>query len=436
MTVGDQAATPAHGGVGRGLTARIFAGMAAGVATGVALKALQTYALAPEGGAHRFVQSFLLDGVLFVGGAVFMASLKLLVVPLVFFSLVCGTASLDDLSRLGRIGAKTMLLYLATTSVAISLALGMASLVGPGEGLELPTDLVYSGGEAPGLAQTLVDIFPTNPVQAMAEGNMLQIIVFSLLFGFAMTLSGEPGRRLLRPIEDVNRVVLRLVTMLMEIAPLGVFCLLARMFAEQGLSAIVQMASYFTVVLVTLLLHGGVVYPAMLRALAGLDPRSFLRKWRAPLSFAFSTASSNATLPVSLETIEERLGVDNRVASFTMPLGATINMDGTAIMQGVATVFIAQAYGIDLHPVDFLMVIVTATLASIGTAGVPGVGLIMLAMVLRQVDLPVDGIALIIGVDRLLDMVRTCVNVTGDAVVTCIVASSEGQLDRAVYDGP
>ena len=435
MTDGDQAAAPGRAGR-RSLTTRIFIGMAAGVATGVAIRALQTYALAPEGAAQRFVQGFLLDGVFHVGGAVFMASLKLLVVPLVFLSLVCGTASLDDLSRLGRIGAKTMALYLTTTAAAISLALAAASLVRPGDGLELPTDLVYSGGEAPGLAQTLIDVFPTNPVQAMAEGNMLQLIVFALLFGFAMTLSGEPGRRLLRPFEDANHVVLRLVTMLMEIAPLGVFCLLARMFAEQGLSAIVQMASYFTVVLVALLVHGGVVYAVLLRGLAGLDPRTFLRKWRAPLSFAFSTASSNATLPVSLETVEERLGVDNRVAAFTMPLGATINMDGTAIMQGVATVFIAQAYAIDLGAVDYLMVIVTATLASVGTAGVPGVGLIMLAMVLRQVDLPVDGIALIIGVDRLLDMVRTCVNVTGDAVVTCIVAASEGQLDRSVYDGP
>jgi len=263
---------------------------------------------------------------------------------------------------------------------------------------------------------------------------MLQIIVFSLLFGFAMTLTGEPGRRLLAVFEDLNRVILRLVTILMEIAPYGVFCLLAKIFAEQGLGAIVQMAGYFSVVLVVLLLHGLVVYPILLTTLAGLDPRVFLRKMRNPLSFAFSTASSNATIPVTLETVEDRLGVHNSVASFTIPLGATINMDGTAIMQGVATAFIAQAYAFDLGPVQYLMVVLTATLASIGTAGVPGVGLIMLAMVLRQVNLPVEGIALIIGVDRLLDMVRTGVNITGDAAVTCIVARSEGQLDRAVFD--
>ena len=265
---------------------------------------------------------------------------------------------------------------------------------------------------------------------------MLQIIVFALLFGFAMSLSDDPGRRLLAVFEDLNKVVLRLVTVLMEIAPYGVFCLLARIFADQGLGAIAQLASYFSVVLAVLLFHGLIVYPVLLRIFSGLSPRVFLKKMRAPISFAFSTASSNATLPVTLETAEDRLGVDNRVASFTIPLGATINMDGTAIMQGVATVFIAQAYGLDLSAGQYLGVVLTATLASIGTAGVPGVGLIMLALVLRQANLPVEGIALIIGVDRLLDMVRTAVNITGDAAVTCIVAQSEGQLDTEAFQAP
>lgn len=418
----------------RSLTTRIVIGMTAGVALGVLLNVVLGTLVEPGGRVDQIVRTVLLDGVFYVVGAVFMASLKLLVVPLVFVSLVCGSASLDDLSKLGRIGGKTVGLYLVTTAIAISLALTAAVIVKPGAGLDLPTDLSFTGTEPPSLADTLVNIFPTNPVQAMAEGNMLQIIVFSLLFGFAMTLAGEPGRRLLAVFEDLNRVVLRLVTILMEIAPYGVFCLLAKIFAEQGLGAIVQMAGYFSVVLVVLLLHGLVVYPILLTTLAGLDPRVFLRKMRSPLSFAFSTASSNATIPVTLETVEDRLGVHNSVASFTIPLGATINMDGTAIMQGVATAFIAQAYAFDLGPVQYLTVVLTATLASIGTAGVPGVGLIMLAMVLRQVNLPVEGIALIIGVDRLLDMVRTGVNITGDAAVTCIVARSEGQLDRAVFD--
>jgi Na+/H+-dicarboxylate symporter len=220
----------------------------------------------------------------------------------------------------------------------------------------------------------------------------------------------------------------------MRIAPYGVFCLIAKVFAVQGLAAIAPLAKYFVVVLGVLLLHAIATYPILLRLLAGLSPLRFYRKMREPLVLAFSTASSNATLPVTLRTVEQRLGVHNQIASFTVPLGATINMDGTAIMQGVATAFIAQAYGIDIGVSGYLMVVVTATLASIGTAGVPGVGLVMLAMVLRQVDLPVEGIGLILGVDRLLDMLRTAVNVTGDAVVSCIVARSEGQLDRAVFD--
>jgi len=410
--------------------------MVAGLVLGVALNMLRTHGLEPGGWLERGLQSFLIDGLFYVVGAVFMASLKLLVVPLVFVSLVCGAASLDDLSRLGRIGGKTLGLYLGTTAIAISVALSAAALIRPGDGLDLPTNLEFAPRAAPGWTETLVNIFPSNPIQAMAEGNMLQIIVFALLFGFAMSLSADPGRRLLAVFEDLNKVVLRLVTVLMEIAPYGVFCLLARIFADQGLGAIAQLASYFSVVLAVLLFHGLVVYPVLLRILSGLNPRIFLRKMRAPISFAFSTASSNATLPVTLETAEDRLGVDNRVASFTIPLGATINMDGTAIMQGVATVFIAQAYGLDLSAAQYLGVVLTATLASIGTAGVPGVGLIMLALVLRQANLPVEGIALIIGVDRLLDMVRTAVNITGDAAVTCIVAQSEGQLDAEAFQAP
>jgi len=418
----------------RSLTFRILVGMAAGLATGVLLNLLLRADTVAGGPVEQLIRTGIVDGVFYVGGAVFMASLKLLVVPLVFVSLVCGTASLDDISRLGRIGGKTLGLYLLTTAIAITLALLAASIVRPGAGLDLPADLSFATKQAPGFADTLVNIFPSNPVRAMSEGNMLQVIVFAALFGFAMTLSGAPGRRLLEFFQDANAVVLRLVTVLMEVAPYGVFCLLAKIFALQGLSAIIQMFGYFCVVLGVLLVHGMLTYPALLRTLSGLDPLTFARKMRAPISFAFSTASSNATLPVTLETVEDRLGVNNKVASFTIPLGATINMDGTAIMQGVATGFIAQAYGIDLTLVDYLMVVLTATLASIGTAGVPGVGLIMLAMVLKQVNLPVEGIGLIIGVDRLLDMVRTAVNITGDAAVTCIVAKSEGELSQEIFE--
>ncbi len=408
------------------LTFRILMAMGAGLVTGVLINLL-----AGEG----LLREYLVEGLFHVVGAIFLASLKLLVVPLVFVSLVCGTAALDDVSKLGRVGGKTLGLYVFTTAAAISLALLAAAFVQPGAGFDLPTDLAYTGREAPPLTETLINIFPTNPVRAMADGNMLQIIVFSILFGLAATLAGEPGQKLIGIFQDLNSVIMRLVMMLVNLAPYGVFCLIAKVFAVQGFGAIVHLAQYFFVVLGVLLLHALVVYPALLRSLAGLDPLTFFRKMRDPIALAFSTASSNATLPVTLENVELRLGAGNSVASFTIPLGATINMDGTAIMQGVATVFIAQAYGIEIGMTGYLMVVLTATLASIGTAGVPGVGLIMLAMVLRQVNLPVEGIGLIIGVDRLLDMVRTAVNVTGDSAVTCIVARTEGQLDAEIFRG-
>jgi Na+/H+-dicarboxylate symporter len=260
------------------------------------------------------------------------------------------------------------------------------------------------------------------------------VIVFSLLTGFAITLAGESGKTVFHFFRCLNDVVLRLVVLLMLAAPFGVCALLAKVFAEQGFEAILPLGKYFSIVAAVLVLHGLVFYPVFLKLLSGLNPVTMLRKFHPAAVFAFSTASSSATLPITLDNVERRLGVHASVASFTIPLGATINMDGTAIMQGVATVFIAQAYGIPIGLGGYLMVVLTATLASVGTAGVPGVGLITLAMVLRQVNLPVEGIALIIGVDRLLDMLRTAVNVTGDAVVTCIVAKSENLLDRTVFD--
>jgi Na+/H+-dicarboxylate symporter len=408
----------------RSLTVRILIGMAGGFAVGILLNVI---------GVEGFIGDYVVEGLFHVGGSIFLASLKLLVVPLVFVSLVCGTAALDDVSKLGRVGGKTLALYLATTAVAVSLAILAAIAIQPGDGFDLETDVTFAAQPPPSIAETLINLFPTNPVQAMAEGNMLQIIVFSILFGLAVTLAGAPGKRVLAVFNGINGVILRLVMLLMTIAPYGVFCLIAKVFALQGFDAIPPLARYFFVVLGVLLLHAFVTYSLLLRFAARLDPLVFFRKMRDPLALAFSTASSNATLPVTLENAELRLGVHNSIASFTIPLGATINMDGTAIMQGVAAGFIAQAYGIEIGPVGYLMVVLTATLASIGTAGVPGVGLIMLAMVLRQVNLPVEGIGLIIGVDRLLDMVRTAVNVTGDSAVTCAVARSEGRFSNEVF---
>jgi len=409
------------------LTRRIVVGMVAGLVVGLLLKWLD---------AQGTVSEFVVSGVLYVGGAIFLASLRLLVVPLVLVSLVCGTASLDDISSLGRVGGKTLGLYLATTAIAITLAILAATAIQPGAGFELTSSSTFASREAPSLAEVLIGIFPTNPIKAMAEGNMLQVIVFAVLLGLAMTLAGAPGRRLISVFEDLSAVIMRLVVLLMSLAPYGVFCLVAKVFAEQGFDAFAPLSKYFATVLGVLALHLGLTYPAVLVLVGRLNPAPFFRKLRDPMLVAFSTASSNATLPVTLRTAEDRLGVHNSIASFTIPLGATINMDGTAIMQGVATVFIAQAYGVPLTHTDLLMVVLTATLASIGTAGVPGVGLIMLAMVLRQVNLPVEGIGLIIGIDRLLDMARTAVNITGDAAVTCVIARGEGRLDEARFSDP
>ncbi len=385
----------------------------------------------------RYVlDDILANGVFFVIGKIFVASLKVLVVPLVFVSLVCGVCHLKDQSSLGVLSLKTIGLYILTTGMAISLALFLATLIEPGSGVSLETDANYKAPAETSLKQVLINIFPTNPIAAMAEGKMLQVIVFAVLIGIAIGRAGEAGDRIGAAFNNWNEVLMKLVTLLMSLAPYGVFALLFSLFAKQGLGTIGDLAIYMLTVVGALALHAFVVYPLLLKIFTGLSPVTFMHKMRNTQLFAFSTASSNATLPITLRTVKQRLGVENRVASFAVPLGATINMDGTAIMQGVATVFIAQAFNLDLAMTDYLLVIVTAMLASIGTAGVPGVGLVTLAMVLQQVGLPVEGIALIIGVDRILDMIRTAVNVTGDAMVSVTVANSDKGIDKNVFNDP
>nr|ABZ09798.1 putative Sodium:dicarboxylate symporter family protein [uncultured marine microorganism HF4000_APKG8K5] len=411
------------------LTTRIMAAMIAGALLGVFLNL--------QGLESPFVQEFLVEGVFSVVGAVFISALKMLVVPLVFVSLVCGVTSLGDMGMLGRIGCKALVLYLLTTAAAITIALFLAVSVAPGG------DFIISGrGESftlsppPPLSQVLTDLVPSNPIAALADGNMLQIIVFAILFGISMTLARKQSGRIIDFFGDLNGIIMKMVGLIMHLAPYGVFCLIARTFTLQGADVIAPLTGYFLVVICALLLHAGGSFSLLLRLVGGLDPLIFFRKMRAAMVFAFSTASSNATIPATLSAVENKLGVKNSVAAFTVPLGATINMDGTAIMQGVATVFIANVYGIGLGMGDLVTIVLTATLASIGTAGVPGVGLIMLTMVLTQVGLPVEGIALIIGVDRLLDMVRTAVNITGDATVSCLVAKSENALDQEMFNDP
>ncbi|WP_206484160.1 dicarboxylate/amino acid:cation symporter [Thalassotalea sp. G2M2-11] len=419
------------------LTTRIVIGMVSGILLGFLLQQLMPNGsdfTIPLGFFEISVRGLFVDGIFEVGGQIFVASLKMLVVPLVFVSLICGTCSLKDTSKLGRIGGKAIGLYLITTAIAISFAMSMAMLLSPGEGVNMTSNSTFVAKEAPSLAQVLIQMFPSNPFAAFAQGNMLQVIIFALLFGIAIALSGQPGERIAALFEDLNVVIMRLVTILMNLAPYGVFCLLASLFTDLDIATIKNLGMYFGVVFVALIVHATVTYPVILKLLTGLNPVIFIKKMRDAVLFAFSTASSNATIPVTMETATKKIGVNNSIASFTVPLGATINMDGTAIMQGVATVFIAQVFNVDLSISDFLMVILTATLASIGTAGVPGVGLIMLAMVLEQVGLPVEGIAMIIGVDRLLDMTRTAVNVTGDCMVTTVVAKSENQLNKDIFE--
>lgn len=412
------------------LSTKILIGMVAGVAVGVLLKAMS----ADTGSFLANLSAWLVNSVFDVVGSIFVASLKLLVVPLVFVSLVCGSSAMGLNARMGHMALKTLGLYLLTTAIAVSLALLLANLIDPGMGIHLGAGVDFRPAAAPSVKEVLINIFPTNPVKAMVEGNMLQIIVFSVLMGVAVTHSGEPGKKTLELFQSFNQVIMTMVTFLMHLAPYGVFCLLAKIFTELGIGAVLDLAKYFFTVLLVLALHALGVYPILLKLLSGLSPRTFFKNVRPAMLFGFSTASSNATMPVTMNVAEKRLGIDNAIASFTVPLGATINMDGTAIMQGVATVFIAQAFNVDISLGGYLAVIATATLASVGTAGVPGVGLITLSMVLQQVGLPVEGIALIIGVDRLLDMVRTAVNVTGDCMVSTVVARGEGLLSEEIYN--
>lgn len=406
------------------LTLKILVAMGLGLIVGLIIKFLP---LSDQ------VVGVIVDDVLKSGGNIFITILKMLVVPVVFISLVCGAASID-IRKIGRVGGKTILLYLFTTALAITLALIFASLFKVGQGLDLQTAASFDTAAVPTFKQIILDLFPANPFKALVEGNMLQVIIFSLIFGIAISHSGEAGERLLSVFQDANQIIINLVLLVMKIAPYGVFCLIAVLFARLGFSLILDLLGYFLTVLFVLFVHLFVSYSALLKFVARLNPMRFFKKMYQAMLFAFSVSSSNASIPIVLETVEDKLGVKNSIASFVIPLGATINMDGTAIMQGVATVFIAHIYHIDIGLMGYLTVIGMATMASIGTAGIPSVGLITLTMVLNQVGLPVEGIAFIIGVDRLLDMVRTAVNITGDATVATIVAKSEQGLDQNVYD--
>lgn len=383
-------------------------------------------------------------------GTAFIRLISMVVVPLVFASLFVGTASLNDIRKLGRIGGKTIAYYLATTAIAIIIGLVLANIFKPGSGLTKATQdqlLANYSAEAqtkidtalkkPGIAETLIDIIPTNPIRSLAEGEMLQIIFFALILGIAITLlPQEKAAPVIKFFDGVNEAMIKLVHIIMEFAPYGVFALIATIIGEFGLGILGPLFKYSIVVIVGLILHVAITYTLALKLLtkARINLRRFYRGIRPAQLIAFSSSSSSATLPVTMECVENNIGVSKEISSFVLPLGATINMDGTALYQGVAAVFIAQVFGMDLTLGQQLTIVLMATLASIGAAGVPGVGMITLTMVLKQVGIPLEGIALILGVDRILDMCRTIVNITGDATCAAIVAFSEGQLHEPGYE--
>lgn len=379
----------------------------------------------------------IVEGVLYVVGQGFIRLMQMLVVPLVFCSLICGSMAIGDTKTLGKVGVKTIGFYLVTTALAVCVALGSALLINPGRGLDMDAvqkGTVSSTTEATSLVDTLLNIIPKNPIQSMANGDMLPIIVFALFVGIMLAKLGTRGSVVANFFSQFNDVMMEMTMAIMKIAPIGVFCLIARTFATVGFSAFAPMLKYMGNVTLALAIQCLIVYQILLFVFTRLNPLKFIKKFLPVMGFAFSTATSNATIPMSIDTLSKKMGVSKQISSFTIPLGATINMDGTSIMQGVAVVFIAQAYGIPLTMGNLATVVVTATLASIGTAGVPSVGLVTLAMVLNSVGLPTEGIALIMGIDRILDMIRTAVNITGDAVCTTIVCHQEGSLNREVFN--
>lgn len=411
----------------RGLTTKIFIGLLIGLVVGILV-----YSLPPG----TFKDDILIDGIFQLLGQVFLRGIMMMVVPLVFISLVNGAASMGDVKKLGRVGARTIAFYLATTAFAVSLALVLGYFLKPGIGLDLGAieQIETTVSEKTPLVQILYEMVPRNPISAMAEGNMLQIIVFAIITGIGLSVLGDKVKLVVQIFEQLNELVLKMVGFIMLFAPIGVFGLIARTFATVGYAALIPLLKYIIAVYIGLILHAGLVYSGMLKGLTGLSPKKFFKKIFPAMSVAFSTASSNATVPINLDINEKQLGVSRNIAAFTIPLGATINMDGTAIMQGVATFFIAQVYNVPLSIGAILTVVLTATLASIGTAGVPGAGTIMLSMVLQSIGLPLEGIGLIMGIDRLVDMGRTTINITGDAACTVIIAKKEGELDEEVFN--
>ena len=403
---------------------KVFIGLISGIIVGAFLYPMKE---------NPIVSKYIVSGLFEFLGQGFLRLVKMIIVPLVFASLVTGTAAMNDVKKLGRIGIKTLAFFMGTTAIGIIAAIVGANILKPGAGIVLENvqQTQFVAKEADSFVKVLLNIIPTNPIEALVKGEMLQVIFFAVMTGFVITILGEKAKRLQGIFEEVNSLMLKMVSLIMELAPFGIFGLIGKTFITLGWAAMKPLASFIIVTYILLLFHGLVVYQILLRVYAKESPVAFLKKILAPMTLAFSTSSSAACIPLSLKTLKEEFNVEEKISSFTIPLGATINMDGTAIMQGVATVFIAQLYNIHLTTNDYFMVVLTAVLASIGTAGVPGVGTIMLSMVLSQVGLPLEGIGMILAVDRIVDMGRTTVNITGDLVCSVIIDRIEKRAESA-----
>ena len=376
----------------------------------------------------------LIDNVFFLGGTLFIKLMKMLVVPLVFCSIIVGVTSISDIRKIGAIGGRAILIYLITTALAVTIALLIAKIINPGIGLNM-VGLADASNVTTNvtITNTILSMVPENPLNSLANGDMLPVIIFGVIIGIILAKLKDETETINKIFSEGNTIMMEMTRIVMKFAPIGVFCLMAKTFATLGFDGLIPLSKYIACILLALAVQAFIVYPTLLVILTRLNPMKFFRKFFSVMLFAFSSSSSNATIPLNLEKLSE-LGVSRDVSSFTIPLGATINMDGTAIMQGVAVMFASQAYGMDLGVSALITVIFTAVMASIGTAGVPSVGLITLNMVFGSVGLPTDAIGIIMGIDYILDMVRTAVNVTGDAICTIIVAFKNKSIDLDAFN--
>ncbi|WP_028575261.1 dicarboxylate/amino acid:cation symporter [Desulfonatronovibrio hydrogenovorans] len=397
------------------LATKILIGLVAGIIVGLLMQGMQDFAV-------NYIRPF---------GDMFIRLIMMIIVPLVLSTLVVGAATTGDVRKLGRMGGKTVAFYLATTAFAVSIGILLANIFRPGRGLDLPVDAQYAGREAPPLIDVIINVIPRNPIQAMSDGAMLQIIVFALFLGVAISLVGKKAEPVKNFFDGFAEVMYKITGIVMQVAPYGVFALIVPVVATNGPAVLLPLGKVIGVMYLAVIIHALIVYTLVIKGFTKITLPEFYKGILPAQLIAFSTCSSGATLPATIKCTQENLGVSRGTASFVLPLGATINMDGSAIYQGVAALFVAQVYALDLTLGQQLTVVLTGTLASIGAAGVPGAGLIILTMVLTSVGLPMEGIALIAGIDRILDMARTTLNITGDAAAAAFVDSTEQKHDLA-----